>query len=833
MILFLLLAQERPVLTAENPLSQLKDEVKRVLTEAALPFTDEQERGIVIMMEERRRSSEDLFGEIMDFRAGPTQGQQMDRARDAIQWMRTEFLARLRDYLSPEQLAVWNRFESSGGLAPLSATEAPRTAASRQTQYVRINNNAFTAEESGYRFGLGSNRGGTLQATEVIQRGGAGAFHGNLQILVKDESLNARNPFAHNKPPYQERQGVFDIGGPVIPDRLSATFYADQSEAENVDTIHATLPDGIFDFGITRPTLVRRAGTTGTYQLNTRHSLTFNVRYGITTRKNQNTGGFNMPERASDSRGDNWNFELKQFSSLSSEALYETKFEVSANHEESVPFSNEVQINVLDAFRSGGSQNAADYTWRNYIFGNLYTKLGEKQTLKTGIDGVYRASRSFSRNNFFGSFTFSSLDAFLRGEPLNYRVNRGNPLLDTKQLELAFFFQDDVKLSPRLTFMYGGRYDFQTNLGDRNNFAPRLGVAYSPGGATVIRGGAGIFYQRLGLNIVEAQQRLDGVRQYEIVVDRPSYPNPFQSGTINPLSRRVTDQDLAAPYNIVAMVSAERTFFKNLVFSAAYDINRETRRLRYRNLNGPLDIAAAGPRSCRSEQSAGTCVRPQPEFGNILNLESTGLETAHNFRLNFRQRFSIFNLTGSYSTTVVYGDSIPNAGLGTALGPGNQGAVADSQLPTDNYNLRVDWGRAPFPTHQAAGSVNARLPLGIFLTGSVSANSGRYYNITTGKDDNRDTVVNDRPAGVIWYSANGPNFLSFSFNISKAFFFSPANGGAAGGTRTNMNLFANMTNAFNRLNPGSPSGVMTSPNFGRSTSAVDPRQIEVGLRFQF
>jgi hypothetical protein len=48
-----------------------------------------------------------------------------------------------------------------------------------------------------------------------------------------------------------------------------------------------------------------------------------------------------------------------------------------------------------------------------------------------------------------------------------------------------------------------------------------------------------------------------------------------------------------------------------------------------------------------------------------------------------------------------------------------------------------------------------------------------------------------------------------------------------------MNLFANMTNAFNRLNRGQPSGVRTSPNFGKSTSALDPRQIEVGMRFQF
>jgi hypothetical protein len=129
------------------------------------------------------------------------------------------------------------------------------------------------------------------------------------------------------------------------------------------------------------------------------------------------------------------------------------------------------------------------------------------------------------------------------------------------------------------------------------------------------------------------------------------------------------------------------------------------------------------------------------------------------------------------------------------------------------------------------GSVNAQLPLGIFLTGTMQANSPRFYNITTGLDDNRDTYTTDRPAGVPRNSATGPKYLNFNFNVSKAFFF----GGPAtsGGSRMNMNVFANMTNAFNHVHYGTPSGVMTSPNFGRSTSAQDPREIEIGVRFQF
>jgi hypothetical protein len=48
-----------------------------------------------------------------------------------------------------------------------------------------------------------------------------------------------------------------------------------------------------------------------------------------------------------------------------------------------------------------------------------------------------------------------------------------------------------------------------------------------------------------------------------------------------------------------------------------------------------------------------------------------------------------------------------------------------------------------------------------------------------------------------------------------------------------VNVFVNMTNAFNRTNLRQPSGVMSSPNFGRSTSAESPREVEAGVRFQF
>ena len=141
-----LFAQGGP-LAGENPLAELKEQVTRVLSAAKLPFTDEQEQAITLMMEDRRKASEELFGDLLDFAAGPTQGQDEDRLRSAIGWMRNEFLAQLQNFLTPEQNIVWTRFLET----PIQVAEAEQSRDRQQTQYVRINNNAFTAEDDRVR----------------------------------------------------------------------------------------------------------------------------------------------------------------------------------------------------------------------------------------------------------------------------------------------------------------------------------------------------------------------------------------------------------------------------------------------------------------------------------------------------------------------------------------------------------------------------------------------------------------------------------------------------------------------------------------------------------
>ena len=73
------------------------------------------------------------------------------------------------------------------------------------------------------------------------------------------------------------------------------------------------------------------------------------------------------------------------------------------------------------------------------------------------------------------------------------------------------------------------RQEFQTHLDDRWNLAPRGGLTWSPfkSGKTTIRAGGGLFYDWLDADTYEQTLRVDGVRQQDLVIRNPGYPDPF------------------------------------------------------------------------------------------------------------------------------------------------------------------------------------------------------------------------------------------------------------------------------------------------------------------
>jgi hypothetical protein len=157
------------------------------------------------------------------------------------------------------------------------------------------------------------------------------------------------------------------------------------------------------------------------------------------------------------------------------------------------------------------------------------------------------------------------------------------------------------------------------------------------------------------------------------------------------------------------------------------------------------------------------------------------------------------------------------------------------------------------------GMFNMNLGKGFKIATSFNSSTGTPYNITTGLDDNGDTVSNDRPAGVTRNSARTESRWDANARLSWSFGFGqrkgadgaaptphivmirPGGGGDSMGAfsggadekRWKFELFIAATNIFNNVNLLSYSGVMTSPFFLQATSAAPARRIELGARFGF
>src|SRR5437762_5617334 len=169
-------------------------------------------------------------------------------------------------------------------------------------------------------------------------------------------------------------------------------------------------------------------------------------------------------------------------------------------------------------------------------------------------------NHSKQENNFLGTYTFSSLADYLAGWPLQFTQTLGNPLLpvlDVNQLATASFIQNDWKMTKKFNLSFGARYEAQTNTSAHHNLDPRMGFAYQLTKTMALRGGLGVFHQRLDIGIVEGLMRLDGARQQQIVIAHPSFPDPFLNFDVSsiPISRRTRALELVLPYTTDASIS--------------------------------------------------------------------------------------------------------------------------------------------------------------------------------------------------------------------------------------------------------------------------------------
>src|SRR5437868_3717771 len=576
------------------------------------------------------------------------------------------------------------------------------------------------------------------------------------------------------------------------------------------------------------------------YAINSKNTLI--ARYNFFEQKTENQGvsGFTLPVRGFANKSRNQNIQVTETAVINAFTINETRFQFSHGRNESLGSNIIAGLNVSGAFNgcvSGGTScsgvgHAINKSNRWEL--NNFTQIQKgMHTFKFG--GRVRGVKidDISPSNFAGTWSFSggfgpawdannnpiagsdiqlsSIERYRRtvliqtngltaqhlafcgagittadcirrlgGGASAFTINTGNPNASVSQTDVGFYGQDDGRIRPNLMLSYGLRYENQTNINSKFNFAPRIGFAWSPGAAnstkppkTVIRGGGGIFYNRFGegqtlqanrlngsnelsyaiaepflLNTAPAQAQLDLATArpvYTVLNTFPTVPTPAQLALF-PVTQQTTwrvASNLQAPAVYLTGLQVERQLPKNITsYVALYNV-RIQHVIRARDINAPLPgtITAATPNG----------VRPNPALGDLYEYESSGKYHQTNLSFGFNSRLNPrISLSGNYTYSRSFNDTDGQGG---------------SLFPVNSYDFTGEFGRASNDVRHRFtlfGTITSPWWKLVFSPFIVAA-SGAPFNIITGRDTNLDRIANERPG----FAASGADCNNVNIRCTR------------------------------------------------------------------
>lgn len=687
---------------------------------------------------------------------------------------------------------------SGGPTLIIDGLETPmKKVPASQIQEVRINQNPYSAEFS--RMGRGR--------IEVITKPGSPEYHGEVNFIFRDYRLDARNAFALERPPEQRR--IFDgtLSGPIGNGKNTSFLLGAEREEEDLQSvIFARTPAGAVVENVANPNRETEFSFRINHQASKRSVFSLRYQYSFDSADNDGVGGFDLAEVATHSKEREHEIYFTHRLLISQTLVNE--FTLRLDSEKGLTRSARTgvpRIIVLDAFTGGSSQIDQRSTENRLQLNEILSWTHGKHFIRGGLNipGITRQGVS-DRTNFGGTFSFSTLADYLSNRPFLFSINQGDDHLVFWQKEFGVFVQDNILVRPNISLALGLRYDKQNYLGDNNNFAPRFSFAYAPGNnrKTVLRGGAGFFYDRTGSGPIGERLRFDGQRLRLIAISNPAYPDPLSDGgafSRLPSSIVRFAPDLRSPYTLQFSLGIERQLNRSLTATANYINTRGIKLFRSRNVNAPL------PPSLQP---------PDPTIGVLRQVESSAHSQSHALELMVRGKISRF-----FSGTAQY-----------TLGRAYNNAGGISSLPANNYDLTGEWARAEFDERHRfnlIGAIEAGEWFNVGMTLSLS--SGRPYSLTTGRDDNRDSLANDRPTGVRRNSLQGPGVATLDVRWSKEFKMKETKKDEGPTLTLGIDAF----NVLNRTNYAGFIGNLSSPFFGLPVAARAARRIQLSLGFSF
>jgi hypothetical protein len=665
---------------------------------------------------------------------------------------------------------------SSGGLPPAATI-----------QQIRIRQNSFDAEY----------HEATAAFVEIITNAKPQPWTATFTTWDRPESAQARNAFAVGDPASQ-RGGVNFNGTGNIRNRASVNFFGNMNSGKEDQPIYAETPSGPIR-GLVDNSNHYNYGTLRVGLDNwRRNDLRFESDYQNFRTLNIGAGGFNLPERGFTREQTTvrartfWTKPLRKGGSQLLRIQYQHRFE------DNTPVSTTPATVVLNAFSSGGAQFQGTRTENQIEVSDVVTlPVGTKQVWRGGLLLWHGGYDSSIISNAGGTYTFSSLDAYIARQPMTYTRRVGAPLCCYGVSQMGLWAQDDVAVSKTIAVSVGLRQEYESDMSRSVNLAPRGQVDWSPVRVphTTFHLGAGLFYGWLTPTDIEQTVRVDGIHQQDVLIVNPGYPDPNAGGIVLPSGRYLLAADLTLPRIVRSSVGIDHT--RGALTLHADFAHQDARQYRGENLNAPV-----------------SGVRPDPAFGNEIEVQSSGrtrldaLTTSASYNDQKRGTFLRFNYPLAYA---------------------NDNTDGSFFLPVNPLQPGAEWGPASNDArHRISGNFSQP-----FFRRRIAAStywqfsSALPYTVTTGVDANGDGVFNERPAG---FSRNGSRGFAQFYQGAHVGWNLPK-GVAPPGTQPKyrMQIWVEADNLWNRVNRTVISGVVTSPYFGQAIAASQPRRLYFGV----
>lgn len=573
---------------------------------------------------------------------------------------------------------------------------------------------------------------------------------------------------------------------------------------------------------------------------------------------------------------------------------------------------------ISNTFTIGGATNFPQSRVTNaYQFSNTMTWTREKHTFKFGADVRYNDVDNEAAFDSKGSFTFNSLQDYMNNFASRFAQALQTSSWKAQQWQTYFYLQDDFRITPDLTVNLGLRYEANgAPLGffgatdpeslavgvpgpvkdDKNNWAPRVGFAWSPrgdnwffgDGKSVIRGGYGMSYDFLFYNLLTVNaSNYPRVAVAELFNVQNVYPNllPVSASPVfNPLNQWVNSaENTENPEGRFWSADMQRELGQ-LILSVGYTGSRSYKGVNQIHLNPAVltEAQAATVIATRNVNSIPgvQARRLTPTWGGRLQIPAyigpagndvEARSSYHGVFVRADKRYSHgLQFGGSYT----YGRFFSNNDA--SLGEG--GTAQSPQTPQSMFDYENEWSVSGFDRrHRLVFNYLWEIPApktgvvgaiigGWQISGVTQTQSGAPFTIRTGVDSNGDgNAGSDRPninpAGSLVWKDDHSSFTNNGYYVTPLgtnnlpLQFTQPNGGNAprngergpGYWNTDLSLskrfrlggdraFIVRIDSFNVLNQdnyGTPVSAMNSTSFGENTNNWGRRSFTFSGKFSF